>query len=111
MDAAKDLLKRAVELDSAQRYSEAIICYEEGIQNILRAIGGIPSCGSESCTHAVTEYSGVSSLLIIHGTGIKDESGKKDLRKKAEEYLNRAEQIKEMIKSQDGVGNKMIQHT
>ena len=41
MDAAKDLLKRAVELDSAQRYSEAIICYEEGIQNILRAIGGI----------------------------------------------------------------------
>ena len=40
MDAAKDLLKRAVELDSAQRYSEAIICYEEGIQNILRAIGG-----------------------------------------------------------------------
>ena len=41
MDAAKDLLKRAVELDSAQRYSEAIICYEEGIQNILRAMGGI----------------------------------------------------------------------
>ena len=40
MDAAKDLLKRAVELDSAQRYSEAIICYEEGIQNILRAIAG-----------------------------------------------------------------------
>ena len=40
MDAAKDLLKRAVELDSAQRYSEAIICYEEGIQNILRAITG-----------------------------------------------------------------------
>ena len=38
--AAKDLLKRAVELDSAQRYSEAIICYEEGIQNILRAIRG-----------------------------------------------------------------------
>lgn len=56
-------------------------------------------------------YSGVSSLLIIHGTGIKDESGKKDLRKKAEEYLNRAEQIKEMIKSQDGEGNKTIQHT
>ena len=38
--AAKDLLKRAVELDSAQRYSEAIICYEEGIQNILRVVRG-----------------------------------------------------------------------
>ena len=40
MDAAKDLLKRAVEVDSAQKYSEALICYEEGIQNLLRAIGG-----------------------------------------------------------------------
>ena len=40
MDAAKDLLKRAVELDSAQRFSEALICYEEGIQNLLRAMGG-----------------------------------------------------------------------
>jgi hypothetical protein len=34
--------------------------------------------------------------------GVKDESGKKDLRKKAEEYLKRAEQIKELIKNQDG---------
>ena len=40
MDAAKDLLKLAVELDCAQRYSEALICYEEGIQNLLRAMGG-----------------------------------------------------------------------
>ena len=39
-DAAKDLLKRAVELDAAQKYSEALICYEEGIQNLLRAMGG-----------------------------------------------------------------------
>ena len=40
MEAAKDLLKRAVELDSAQKFSEALICYEEGIQNLLRAMGG-----------------------------------------------------------------------
>ena len=40
MEAAKDLLKRAVELDLADKHSEALICYEEGIQNILRAIGG-----------------------------------------------------------------------
>ena len=40
MNAAKDLLKRAVELDSAYKYSEALICYEEGIQNLLRAMGG-----------------------------------------------------------------------
>ena len=40
-----------------------------------------------------------SSFLVA---GVKDESGKKDLRKKAGEYLNRAEQIKELIKNQDG---------
>ena len=40
MEAAKDLLRRAVELDSAQRYPEALICYEEGIQNLLRAMEG-----------------------------------------------------------------------
>ena len=40
MQAAKDLLKRAVELDTAEKYKEAIICYEEGIQNLLRAMAG-----------------------------------------------------------------------
>ena len=43
LQAAKDLLKRAVELDSAQRYSEARICYEEGIHNLLRCMKG--QCG------------------------------------------------------------------
>ena len=40
MEAAKDLLKRAVALDSARKPSEALICYEEGVQNLLRAMGG-----------------------------------------------------------------------
>ena len=40
MEAAKDLLKRAVELDKSEKYSEALICYEEGIQNLLRAMEG-----------------------------------------------------------------------
>ena len=40
LQVAKDLLKRAVELDSAQRYAEARICYEEGIHNLLRCIKG-----------------------------------------------------------------------
>lgn len=40
MEPAKDLLKRAVELDSAGKHPEALICYEEGIQNLLRAMGG-----------------------------------------------------------------------
>ena len=40
MDTAKDLLKRAVELDSAQKYPEALICYEQGVQNLLRRLKG-----------------------------------------------------------------------
>ena len=40
MEAAKDLLKRAVDLESAQKFSEALVCYEEGVQNLLRVIGG-----------------------------------------------------------------------
>ena len=43
MEACTDLLKRAVELDAAQRYPEALVCYEEGIQNLLRAMGGTQS--------------------------------------------------------------------
>ncbi len=38
MDAARDLLARAVELDHSMRYSESLICYEEGIQNLLRTM-------------------------------------------------------------------------
>ncbi len=40
MDAIKDLLERAVELDKARKYREALICYERGIHIILKAMGG-----------------------------------------------------------------------
>jgi hypothetical protein len=33
---------------------------------------------------------------------LKSEAEKKELRKKAEEYLNRAEELKHMVKSQEG---------
>ena len=39
---------------------------------------------------------------MLMSAAVKDESEKKELRKKAKEYLNRAEQIKELIKNQDG---------
>jgi hypothetical protein len=41
MEAAKVLLSRAVELDQTNRYSEALICYEEGIQSLLKSMEGI----------------------------------------------------------------------
>eukprot|EP00731_Ephydatia_muelleri_P000723 Em0001g723a len=76
--AAKDLLKRAVELDSAQRYSEARICYEEGIHNLLR-------CMKE--TQSDTE--------------------RKELRTKVEGYLRRAETLKELIKAKEEPSEKV----
>lgn len=36
--AAVSVLKRAVELDTANRYTEAIICYQEGAQLLMEAI-------------------------------------------------------------------------
>ncbi len=48
MEAAKDLLKRAVELDSAHKYSEALICYEQGVQNLLRQMKGLKSSHSNT---------------------------------------------------------------
>lgn len=34
------LIKRAIELDTAKRYTECLICYQEGIQILLQVIKG-----------------------------------------------------------------------
>jgi hypothetical protein len=70
MEAAKVLLSRAVELDQTNRYSEALICYEEGIQSLLKSM-----------------------------EGIKSEVELKKLRQNAEMYLERAEDIKKSLKA------------
>ena len=41
LQSASDLLKRAVELDTALKYSESLICYEEGIQMLIRLMRGV----------------------------------------------------------------------
>ncbi len=40
MVAARQLLARAVELDTAGRKTEAVICYQEGIQMLMDAAKG-----------------------------------------------------------------------
>ncbi len=65
MEAAKDLLRRAVELDSADKYSEALICYEEGIQNILRALGGSSCYINQSQSCSLVRYCTVPCLFPI----------------------------------------------
>uniref|UniRef100_A0A1Y1LMC0 MIT domain-containing protein n=1 Tax=Photinus pyralis TaxID=7054 RepID=A0A1Y1LMC0_PHOPY len=64
---AGNLLQRAVELDGKKRYTEALICYQEGLQVLVDVL--------------------------------KEQDGEKRvyLRAKVEEYMKRAEQIKELI--------------
>lgn len=40
MESAVTLLKRATELDSATKYGEALVCYQEGIQLLMTVLKG-----------------------------------------------------------------------
>ncbi|XP_031352648.1 MIT domain-containing protein 1-like [Photinus pyralis] len=72
---AGNLLQRAVELDGKKRYTEALICYQEGLQVLVDVL--------------------------------KEQDGEKRvyLRAKVEEYMKRAEQIKELIEKLKREGN------
>lgn len=62
--AVSGILQRAVELDKKLRYTEALICYQEGLQMLI--------------------------CMMKNETGSKKEY----LREKVEEYINRAEVLK-----------------
>uniref|UniRef100_A0A8C9DQV0 MIT domain-containing protein 1 n=1 Tax=Prolemur simus TaxID=1328070 RepID=A0A8C9DQV0_PROSS len=66
--AAITVLKRAVELDSEYRYSQALVCYQEGIDLLLQ---------------------------VLKGT--KDYTKKCNLRQKISNYMDRAENIKKYL--------------
>ncbi|XP_072945531.1 MIT domain-containing protein 1-like [Epargyreus clarus] len=66
--AAINILKRGVELDTKKRYTEALVCYQEGLQ-----------------------------ILVDKMKEETDEAVKKYLRVKVTEYMNRAEGIKRLI--------------
>ena len=36
-----NIIKRAIELDSTKRYTESLICYQEGIQILMQAMKGV----------------------------------------------------------------------
>lgn len=73
--AAVNILKRGVELDTKKRYTEALVCYQEGLQ-----------------------------ILVDKMRGENDDSSKAYLRKKVEEYMNRAETIKKLVLQQKEAG-------
>ncbi|KAL7636312.1 UNVERIFIED_CONTAM: hypothetical protein RMT77_013071 [Armadillidium vulgare] len=64
-NAAIQVLTRAIQLDSENKYSEAVTCYEQGIRLLLECL-----------------------------KASKDEEKKKHFRKKIDEYLSRAEIMK-----------------
>lgn len=73
--AAIALLKRAVELDVARRYTESLVCYKEGLQLFLKVV------------QAVT-----------------DKDKKVKYRSKAEEYLGRSEKVQELVAKEKALG-------
>ena len=75
MEAAGKVLKRAVELDQQDKYSEALVCYQEGIDILL---------GSVKTS--------------------EDEKFRENARVRITEYMGRAEKLKEIVKDQKLVG-------
>ncbi|XP_065051103.1 MIT domain-containing protein 1-like [Rhopilema esculentum] len=75
MDAAGQVLKRAVELDNEEKYSEALVCYQEGID-----------------------------ILFTSVKQSADDKFKANARLRLNEYMNRAEQLKEFVSNQKEVG-------
>ncbi|XP_069954418.1 MIT domain-containing protein 1-like isoform X2 [Cherax quadricarinatus] len=69
--AAVQVLTRAVQLDNEKKFSEALACYEQGIRLLLQA-----------------------------AKEVQDESKRSHFRKKTEEYLSRAEAMKEAAAKQ-----------
>ncbi len=75
MEAAGKVLKRAVELDQQEKYSESLVCYQEGIDILLASVK--QSTDNKYRTNA---------------------------RLRITEYMNRAEQLKKFVKNHEKVG-------
>lgn len=75
LDAAVSVLTRAVELDQSQSYSEALVCYQEGL-----------------------------ALLMNVLKDTKDDATRVHYREKMESYIQRAEKLKTLVKEQKEAG-------
>ena len=84
------LLKRAAALDSAKKYSEALICYQEGIQLLMKVLKGE---NTNSCLELLKK-----SLLILP-LETSDEEKRKTIRERLQRYMTRAETVKDYAKA------------
>lgn len=73
--AVTSILQRAVELDKSKRYTESLVCYEQGLRVLMEVVKNTP-----------------------------DASKKAQLRLKVEEYMTRAEMIKKLIDDKKAKG-------
>ncbi|CAF2425289.1 unnamed protein product [Rotaria sp. Silwood2] len=71
--AAIELLKRAVQLDGEEKYSDALTCYSEGVRMLLNSVKAIPS---------------------------SDERKRAAYRQKITECIDRAEKLKDLIQQE-----------
>lgn len=54
--AAVNILKRGVDLDTKKRYTEALVCYQEGLQVLVDKLRGKNLCTRLSLTVQCTFY-------------------------------------------------------
>ncbi|XP_072040939.1 MIT domain-containing protein 1-like [Amphiura filiformis] len=73
--SAISVLKRAVELDTKGRYTESLICYQEGLQLLMDAL-----------------------------KGTTDEAKRLAFRQRISEYMNRAEKLKNHVEKEKETG-------
>ena len=88
--AAIELLKRAVQLDGEQKSLDALTCYSEGIQMLLKAVKG-----------KLAEDNGIRKYLSLD-IPLTEERKRAAYREKITEYMERAEQLKELMQQQKG---------
>lgn len=79
--AAASVLKRAVELDTSKRFTESLVCYQEGLQLLMEALkaNGI----------LFFIFLSVCFYYIVCLRLGQDENRRVELRKRVENYMSR----------------------
>lgn len=113
-ESAASVLKRAVALDNEQRYSDALICYQEGMGLLLQAskcknhfsfFFFLPKRVKLSCT--CDSKSGRRVLYYFYFTAVSD-TKKQHYIKSVSQYMERAEKLKELVKHEESLKSSLF---
>ncbi|XP_067948636.1 MIT domain-containing protein 1-like [Watersipora subatra] len=66
--AGINLVKRAIELDSAKRYTESLICYQEGLQLLMQSVRapGLSETSKTALRNKMVEYMDRAEWIKVH---------------------------------------------